>query len=177
MKFLKRLLLSGLLVCGVGVGVVHAADSNIRIVERYNDRMKTSCKHIEFFRSYTENNLNEEIFSGSSTTSGGTSTFSAGVVDLEGYQGTKEFSLLMVPTTGGSITVKFYAVNGTDTFSTGTNTSGVAELFSYRTVLAASVATSTTVRIVEAPRAIAVSVTCTSGTPTVSVGMTTYEGF
>lgn len=174
MKVFKRFLIAGLLV-GVFCGSVFAANSNVRITETYNDRMQTFSKHVEFFSAYTENNLQEEIFSGSTTTSGGTNTLSSGAVDVSNYRGYKEFSLTMVPTTAGSVTVKFYAVYGTDTVGNGTTSTGIAELFSYRTVLADAVGTSAVVRIVECPRIIAVSQTTTSGTTTLSVGMSTFE--
>jgi len=151
-------------------GSVFAADSNIKIVDDSTNR--TFNRHVLFFDNYTENNLNEEIFSGSSTTSGGTSTFRNGCVITSDLLNSKEFAILLEPTTAGSCTVKFYGVFGTTTVSTGTDTAGIAELFSYRTAISGTAATSTTKVITEHPDMMAVSVTVTSGTCTVSVGMT-----
>lgn len=170
MKKWRKYALSGLLSL-LFSGMVYAADDNIKIYDTTTNNTKN--RSVIFFNKYLENNLNEEMFSGSTTTSGGTSTFRAGVVNVEDLFNDKEFSILMTPTTAGSVTVKFYGVWGTTTVTAdvGTNTVGCAELFSKRTTIQGTAGTSTTVTITDNPNLIAVSTTVTSGTATISVGM------
>ena len=96
---MKNLLLSciGVASCVLLPILGFAADDNIEIYDTITNNTKN--RGVLFFNKYTENNLNEEMFSGSSTTSGGTSTFSAGVVNVEDLFNDKEFSILMTPTT------------------------------------------------------------------------------
>lgn len=177
MKKFNKLVCVGILgLVGLfGCIVANAADSNIKIREYNTDGLNTQSLDVVFFNNYTENAAGE-IFSGSTTTSGGTSTFSNGVVDVAGWTGNSYFGLYLSPTTAGSVTIRCYGVFGTSTAPSGTSNASLIDMIiagdrtkSY--TFSGTTATSTTFYIDYLPTLIAMSVDVTSGTMSVTAGM------
>lgn len=172
MKKFNRLICAGVFAVFGLCSIVNAADSNIQIREYNNDALSTQSLDVVFFNNYIENTVGE-IFSGSSTTSGGTSTFSRGVVDVSGWTGNKDFGLSLAPVgAGGSITVTYYGVNGTTTAGAGTDNAYVlAGPVAYNVVAGTSASFSTALK----PTLIACSVNVTAGTVNTFLGMHTNK--
>lgn len=169
MKKFNKLVCVGILgLIGLFAGNVFAAQAgfNTPVTNDYSTNW-TRVGNVLFYDGYVENTAGE-IFAGSTTTSGGTSTFSVGVAETGSYAGDKYFSLYLSPTTAGSVTVNWYGVFGTTTASSGTSN---AALLRNPYTYSGTTATSTTFTITQDPTLIAVSVNVTSGTMTITCGM------
>lgn len=157
---------AGLLsVCGVSRG---AEQSQNGIGFNNYDTNWTRGEYALFYNAYPMNSSSGEDFTGSSTLNGGTSTFSSGCINVSHLSGTKYFSAYFSPTTAGSCTVNIYGVFGTTTVGAGTS---AAALLMSPYIFAGTTATSTTFTITQNPMLIAVSVNCTSGTVSPTIGM------
>lgn len=176
MKFLRNLLISGLLCIGLA-GIAYATDSSIKIYK--NPTTHTFNTDIIFYNGYVENTAGE-VYCGSTTTSGGTNTFSAGAVNISDCYGPLDFAVQLSPTTAGSITVSFFGVFGTETVGSGSNTVGVALLrpddspsvdFTNPYTFAGTSGTSTVLRFKDNPNIVVVGVDVTSGTMTSRITM------
>ena len=133
----------------------------------------TRVGNVLFFNNFTEN-TSGEIFAGSTTVSGGTSTITFGLVETTPYAGTKLITLYGTPTqTNGSITFSFYGWAGTTTVLALRGTQSAMILNNPVTLtFTGGVGTSSSVSITSNPSLMAVSVNVTSGTVTADVGMT-----
>jgi hypothetical protein len=149
-------------------GAVFGADSNIKIVDTQTN--KTFNRDVLFYNGYVKSTGDASHFSGSTTTNGGTSTFSAGTVYVGDLINSKDFAISVVPAATGSCTVKIWGVFGTTTVSTGTNTVGPV-LLSTTTYDNISAGTSTLVSITSYPELVAVGINVSAGTMTVNCGM------
>lgn len=169
MNTFNRLLCVGILgLAGVFCSTAKAADSNIVIREYNVDGLNAQCLDVVFFNKYIENTTGE-IFSGSSTTSGGTNTSSNGAVNVAAWTGTKEFGLTLAPSgAGGSITVNIYGISGTTTVSTGTTN---AYLLQNPQTYSITSATSTSFSIAKNPTMVLCSVNVTAGTVSTFLGL------
>lgn len=168
MKKFNKLVCVGVLgLVGLFSGVVSAADSNISIREYTVDGLNTQCMDVLFYNAYTENTTGE-VFSGSTTVSGGSGTFSNGAVNVAGWTGNKDFGFYFAPTTAGSVTVNIYGVFGSTTVGAGTSN---AALLMNPYIFAGTAATSTTFTITQDPTFIAVGINVTSGTVATTGGM------
>lgn len=172
-RFLPVVFLS----CGLFAASAFATDSSIKIYK--NTTSKTFNTDVIFYDSYTENTAGE-VYCGSTTTSGGSSTFSSGAVNVEDCYGPFDFAVRLAPTTAGSVTVSFFGVFGTTTVGAGSGTVGVALLrpddspsvdFTNPYTFASTTATSTTLRFRDNPNVIIVGIDVTSGTMTSSITM------
>lgn len=126
-----------------------------------------------FFDSYTEN-TREHIFSGSSTTSGGTTTITSGLVNIKNLPGSKDFGMYFAPGgDGGSVTVRTFFAFGTETViaSEGTRTFSLLDSQAINVVNATSSTFSTTKNGLLA----AMSIEVTAGTVTTTAGMTSLK--
>lgn len=151
-------------------GVVMAADSNITIKETQTNR--TFNRDVMFFNQYVKSTGAAPHYSGSSTTNGGTSTFSNGTVYTGDLINQKDIALLLTPgESGGSCTVNIWGVFGTTAVGAGTTSAGVV-LLNTTSYSGIGTATSSIVTITQKPELMAVGVLVSSGTVTVSAGMT-----
>ena len=169
MKKFNKLVCAGILgLIGLFAGNVFAAQTgfNTPVTNDYHTNW-TRVGSVLYYNNYTENAIGE-VFTGSTTTSGGTSTFSAGVANVSAYPGNKYISLYLSPTTAGSITVNFYGVFGTNTVASGTSN---ASLLRDAYIFTGTTATSTTITITQNPELIGIGVNVTSGTMSVTCGM------
>lgn len=177
MKKFNKLVCMGILgLMGLFCGNVFAAQTGFNTPE-INDHQTnwTRVGNVIFFNDYTEN-ASGEIFTGSTTTSGGTSTVSQGLVDARPYLGTKLFILYGTPTvTNGSVTVKIYGWCGTNTVSATRGTEGALLLngpSGTDLAFTGGIGSSTSVSVTQNVSTLAVSVNVTSGTVSSEVTMT-----
>lgn len=179
MKF--RNLFAGILSLGMlFCGSMYAADSNIKIYDYSTNR--TFNHEVIWYGSYTQSLAAGEHYSGSTTTHGGTSTFSNGCVNVDHIADDIEFIITAFPNgvDGGSGTVNFYGVYGTTTAGAGSlTTKGCALLRAAVAVNApASLApsgTSTIITLTNIPTLIAVGVDVTAGTVTWNISSNSKE--
>ena len=123
-----------------------------------------------FFNGYTEN-TREHIFTGSTTTSGGTTTITKGLANIKDLTGSKDFAMYFAPGgAGGSVTVNTWFAFGTETVvaSEGTRTFALLNSQAINVLTATSTTFSTTKNGLLA----AMSVEVTAGTVTTTSGMT-----
>lgn len=174
MKKFNKLVCAGVLafvglfgVCNIG----HAFDPNNTM---YNQTVsQTNWSNFSSYlilKDYTQG-VGAEDFTGSSTTNGGTSTFSSGLTNVRHITGNIFVSWYGSPTaSGGSSTVRIYGVFGTTTAGAGTG-GAVMLINPYASPVSSTVATGTVFTITQHPDMIGVSVEGLSGTMTHTVGI------
>lgn len=132
----------------------------------------TNVGSVLFYNAYSEWSDTEK-FAGSSTANGGTTTVTAGLVNMQSYSGTTYISIYGTPTTStGSVTYNFYGWNGSTTVSAANGTRGAYLLnnpvsFNFTN----SLGTSTTINFTTKPTMMAVSVRVNAGSITSTVGL------
>ena len=173
MKKFNKLVCAGILgLIGLFSGnIANAADSNIGIRDYNIDGLNTQCLDVVFFNQYIENTPGE-IFSGSSTTSGGTTTSSNGAINIAGWTSDKNFTMRFAPEgAGGSVTVNIYGIDGTTTVGVGTNNASILYSNAFNVVIG----TSATTVITHRPTMMMTSVNVTAGTVNTFLGLHTNK--
>jgi hypothetical protein len=149
-------------------GVVFGADSNITIKDEVTNR--TFNRDVVIYNGYVENN-SAFAFSGSTTTSGGSNNFVDGSIYTQDLINNKDFAFTFTPgAAGGSVTAHIYGVFGTTSVGNGTTSAGVV-LLNSASYAGVGTASTSVVTITTHPTKVAVGISVTGGTVTVSCGM------
>lgn len=170
---IKKFIFAGLVV-GVGLlaGKVHAQNATAIKQYEYNTNQTINSEMI-WFGTYTQSATGNEHFLGSTTTHGGTTTFSSGCLNVAHIKDDIEFAITSIPNgvDGGSATVNFYGIYGTTT--AGASVAATKGCVMMRPILSlntpaslGAAGTTTVVTITNDPTMLAIGVDVTAGTVT-----------
>lgn len=173
MKKFNSLICAGVLAVVGLVGVcdkVFAADSNV--TQNKIETNWTKGTSFLLWNAYSGWGASE-FFSGSSTANGGTTSVTAGLINVSHLSGTKYISLYGSPTTTtGTVTYKVYGWYGTTTLINATGTRGARLLNETTFSFTSAIGTSSLISETSNPLMMAVSVLPSSGSITSTVGLT-----
>ena len=150
-------------------GIANAADSKVGSYEIQTNW--TRGQNYLLYNSYS-GWVASEYFSGSTTANGGTTSVTAGLINVKHLSGTKYISLYGSPTTStGSITYKIYGWYATETVTNANGTRGAYLINETTFLFTSALGTSTRISVTDNPLLMAVSVLPSSGSITSTVGM------
>lgn len=171
---MRNFILAGFAGVGLFAACVGSVYANTTAIKQYEySTNQTHNSEMIWFGTYTQSATGNEHFLGSTTTHGGTTTFSSSCINVAHINDDIEFAITCIPNgvDGGSATVNFYGVYGTTTLgATVAATKGCVMLRPILSLNAPSSlgapGTTTVVTITNNPTMMALGVDVTAGTVT-----------